>query len=316
MKIFEGPRIPEPNSIVEKRPERIKSEVRLSFFRHGEKDGDQLTRAGRLDAAKGAGSNFRLEEIRGIDNKPSFAVTSPKKRAGEAAILAMEGEGLTEEEILGYENLEQLANDTNEKAGLKYGSKLAVDQRLDFRMTGEAMEGVKKAQKEGRMLKWIVEESDQVIAGGNLETDWGYSRMAANFAELIKKYLQTAKNFDTLVEKKKENGEEIFPVLERYLGSHTPSVDSFLVKLITIAKGEETASKFIDLNPNGIRELEGFQVEIKNFVDQNEPQIKISYRPRDNNKDFQFETMITPEILEQIIEEGGGEMDWRGKIKK
>jgi hypothetical protein len=321
MKTFEGLRIPESklDSVVEKEPKKINSEVRLSFFRHGEKDGDKLTPAGRLDAAKGTGSNFRSKEIEGIDNKPGFAVASPRKRAGEAAILAMEGVDLTEDEILKYENLVQLTNNINEKAGLKYGSKFVVDQRLDFRMTddSELLKGIIKSQKEGKMLKWFVEESDQVFAGEkNQEENWGYSRMAANFAELIKKYFRTAKNFDTLVKKKKENEEEIFPVLERYIGSHTPNIDSFLVKLITKVKGEEIARKFVDLNSNGIKELEGFKVEIKSFTDQSEPQIKITYKSRDNNKDFQFETEITPEILEEIIEEGGGEIGWKGQSSK
>ena len=70
-----------------------------------------------MDAAKGTGSNFRSKEIEGIDNA-WFAVASPRKRAGEAAILAMEGVDLTEDEILEYENLAQLTNNINEKLDL------------------------------------------------------------------------------------------------------------------------------------------------------------------------------------------------------
>jgi hypothetical protein len=98
--------------------------------------------------------------------------------------------------------------------------------------------------------------------------------MAANFADLIKKHTEASINFDKVVRQKEVNDESILPFMERHFGSHVPSIDSFLVKLIEKTKGETEVKKFLDCNPNGIKELSGFQVEITNFDREDKPEIR------------------------------------------
>ncbi len=286
----------------------------LNFFRHGEKDGDKLTQKGRMDAAIGEGKKFRNNSTEGVVNKPAVAVGGPFKRSQEASILSMQGGELSTDEISGYSTLDDIKTKVNEDAGLELGSKSRVDARLDFRMTGEAFEQLKKALGEKRMLEWIVNESDNAVAGQDPEKDWGYSRMAANFAELIQRYTKAATNFDRLVKSKDEKEENFTHLMERYFGSHSPSVDSFLVKLIQKTKGEDVAQQFVQLNRGGIKELEGFQVEI--VQKNNEPVVKVTYKPQEKSQtEFSFSEEVKPEVLEEIIAEGGGHMDFKGRFK-
>lgn len=308
--------VPEREITMEKEP-RLHSKVVLNFFRHAEKDGDKLTQAGRIDAAKGQGGNIRHELLSGVKNKPSVAIGGPFKRSREVALLVMEGGDMADDDITGYETVEELEAKINEKAGVKYGSKLMVDKRLNFQMTGDAFEEIKKAVGDGRLLEWVVNDSDREVAGKDPEIDWGFSRMAANFADLIKKYIKVSNNFDRIVDRKEKAGEEAVPYLERMIGSHSPSVDSFLVKIIEKVKGQEEASRFVELNKNGIGALDGFRVEIDQLVGSQEPSVRIIYSPSvKTGQEFKFNEEVGMNVLEEILKEGGGHMDSRGKLGK
>jgi len=294
-----------PEKGVEYTPERerFRSKIFLAFFRHSIKGApplELLTPEGRK-LAKEKAKEYHPVEISVDEIKQAVAFGSPRIRAKETAGFVLGGE---KEEITGEENLKELEEKLSK--GLKYGSKIGVDKRLDFYLDEETLLGKKEmeAYKRGELLKLIVEESDRLAKESGDEVSLTYSRMAAQVAEIVKKYIRAEKRWDELVQSKGYQ-----PVLERYLGSHQGILESFLAKVIEKTRGIGERDKFVQVLGNkGFDFVEGFKVEIINPVggDPEKPEIVISYqkRDKDNNIIFDLSERIDEELIEEIIREG------------
>jgi len=289
--------------IMEKQPtienfEKPKVKIELHFFRHDEKESDKtksdteirLTESGRKHAKSLSDSETSMSQ--------SVAFGSPRKRTQETSGLQMAG---FQEEITGEESLEELKDKLNKNLG--YGSKVNADRRLDFVLPSEGQyleEGV-KAFKEGKLLEWLVNESDKRYEELEVEEGYfSYSNQARQIARVVEKYIKTLPRWKQLVEDPEKDYE---PELERFLGTHQTVGECFLAKVIEITKGVEERDKFVGvLNGGGFDYSEGFEVNVQES-DNPEPQIHIRYKKEseDLEKSFEFDEIIGKEVIDQIL---------------
>jgi len=252
--------------------EEISSRIDLRFFRHDEKESDktkhdndiELTPKGRMHAKEQAGVG---------DISHSVAFGSPRKRAQETAGFVMAGnvEGVT-----GEENFKDLEAKINE--GIGYGSKINVDERLNFRLEEDTPYGkaAYEAYNGKTLMSFLIEKSDAMAEEyGDTKNDT-YSRQAAGIAEIVLKYVGIAPRFDQLAHEKNDEGE---PVMRRFFGTHQSVAESFLLKIVEATQGTQDAVELARSLGNGSGFSEGFEAEVVTREGQVEPELVI-HAPR------------------------------------
>jgi hypothetical protein len=278
--------------------EKSKAKIVLHFFRHDEKESDKsktdeeirLTSAGREHAISLSNPETNLEQ--------SLAFGSPRKRTQETAGLVMAGH---QDDITGEETLEELKEKLNKDLG--YGSKLHTDSRLDFKLneSGEYLEEGLLAFKEGRFLKWLVEESDEKFIQYGMEKDYfSYSNQARQIALVIEKYLGILPRWSELVSDPSKKYE---PELERFLGTHQSISECFLAKVIELTRGEEERDRFVKaLGNQGFNYAEGFEVDIEESQN-GEPEIHIKYKKESESPEetYEIDEVLSSETLSTIL---------------
>lgn len=282
-----------------KSPEEKKysSKIKLHFFRHGEREpatgGDaesELTSEGKEQALQKSKGETNIEQ--------SLAFGSLRKRAQQTAGLVMAGRNET---ITGHESFDELKNKLESE--LKIGKKIAIEERLDYQedVSTDYYKFIKEHIENGDILKFLVEESDELAKKFNDEKTITYSRSARQIAEIIKKYLTIAPRWEELVSDKSKNYSD---ALERFMGTHQTIPESFLAKIIEKTSGVEERSKFIEILGNkGFDYVEGFDLEILNT--KTGPQIHIIYKnERNKEKPFIFNQNISADLIDEIIKEG------------
>jgi len=288
---------------IESVPE-FSSKIDLRFFRHDKKESTKtkedkdilLAPEGRLHAKERASLT---------DLGQAIAFSSPRKRTAETAGFVMAGKA---GEITGTETLEELKAKIHE--GIKHGSKLREDERLDFMLDEKTPYGdaATKAFGEGRFLKFLVEESDRLAEENNDTENSTYSSMARSVAEIVKKYIGIAPRWDELVnnEDKRANPFKKYDkVLHRLFATHQTIQESFLAKTIELTKGPEERDRFVAaLDNQGVGFSEGFHLEIITESSQTEPTIHITYKKEGatEEKSFDFDETISAEVLEEIAQ--------------
>lgn len=288
------------------------SKIELIFMRHDEKESDEITawwkRMMGIKGKKKSDEEVRLtpegkmhakEKAEQDDIGQSMAFGSPRKRTQETAGLVMSGQS---EEITGTETLEELKEKLDKDLSLKSGSKIRVDDRLNFEVDFTSNYGKKaiEAAKSGKYLKFLVEESDYLAKKEKDDKSSTYIKQAQGIASIIQKYYGIAPHFNELVKDKDKNYED---AMKRFLGSHQGVSESFLAKLIEKTKGKEERDKFVQvLNNQGFDYAEGFDVEIKN-KELGEPTIHISYKKENEEKTiFEYDEDIDKDVLLKIVE--------------
>lgn len=275
--------------------EKFSSQIRLRFFRHSEKE---AKKEGQTDeeirlSAEGKKLSARKADIKDISQAVAFG--SPRKRAQETAGLVMAGKL---DEITGEESLEELRAKVDND--LKVGSKIAMDKRLDFTLDSKSEYGKKVhgAFAEKKLLKFLIEESDQLAKELKVEGQTTYSGSARDIAQIIKKYLKIAPRWDSLVRDKER---EYDPTLDRLMGSHQSVPDCFLAKVIEKTKGVSERDKFVQALGNaGFDYVEGYEVNITT-EDEKEPKVHIGYKKEKNGEAiFEFDEDISPELISDI----------------
>jgi len=279
------------------------SRIRLWMGRHDDKEklppsGDKnddydirLTPGGR----KHAKEQSPLTEIEDVQQSVSFG--SGRVRARETAALHMVGK---QPEITGDENFEELEAKINES--LKVGTKLGIDDRLDFYIDLNSEYGQKalKPFKEGRFFDFIINESDKLANELGDKQSTTYSRSAKNGAEIVAKYLKIAKPLDKLVNDKEK---DYAPDLNRFFASHQAGTpESFLAKVIEETKGVEERDKFVkSLDNKGFDFSEGFYIDIITDF-QGNTTLHITYKKeKDGEKNFEFDENVPINIIDSIL---------------
>lgn len=275
----------------------IHSTVTLNMFRHDEKDGDKLTPAGRQHVIEEAMKRF------GADNPHSVAFGSPQKRSQETALLAMSGKNLDTELVTNYTSVAELEQAVNEETGIEqrgYGSKLGIRDNLNFKFEGPIMDQIKQAMKDKRYFEWLATEADTSIKPGD-EKNWNLNRQAGNIAAEILKYVQVGKNFDKLVEQKPEVGDK----LDRFLGSHSGVLESFLARVVEKTHGQAEREKFVKVIPDAFDYFEGFTAEIITKNAGEEPTVHIKYEKKgpDNKVIYKIDEDVPLATIQEIMDE-------------
>ncbi|MBI2476104.1 MAG: histidine phosphatase family protein [Candidatus Taylorbacteria bacterium] len=292
MEHLETPASPEANE---------KARVLLHFFRHGEQFKDptksdpeyELSPTGREQGMK------KAKAVNGKTNlRQTMAFGSPRKRAQQTASFAMAGEAL--DTIVGDESLSELKAKLNKD--IPYGSKVMGDPRLDFFMdknTPFGKEAFDAFAAKKQYLKFLAEDSDRLAGELRDKNGSTYSRQARGVAEILKKYLTVANQWDKLV----KDGKYTDSKLERFLGSHGGVTESFLLKVIEKTKGVAERDKLIALMPNGFDYTEGFDITITNQGESKEPVLHISYKKvneKDPKLNFEFDEDVPLAVIQDI----------------
>lgn len=273
------------------------SKIELIFMRHDEKENDKtksdeevrLTAVGKMHAKNKAEQD---------DIGQSMAFGSSRKRTQETAGLVMSGKS---EEITGMETLEKLKEKLDKDLSLKSGSKIRVDDRLNFEADFTSGYGKKalEAFKNRKYLKFLVEESDQLAKEENDDKSSTYTKQAQAIASIIQKYYNIAPRFNELVQDEDKNYED---TMKRFFGSHQGVLESFLAKVIEKTKGIEERNKLVEvLNNQGFDYAEGFEVDIKN-KESDDPIIHLSYKKEKEGKNiFEFNEDLPKEIIDNLV---------------
>lgn len=284
------------------------SRVILHIFRHGEKgpkpeggtDYDvRLSKEGRQKSRERYRPGTNLEQ--------SIAYGSPRDRAQETAGLAMSGSSA--------ESLEELQEELD--ADLKYGSKIGRDPRLNanFEPKSPYTDEFESAYKKGQVVKFLVEDSDKVAQEVNDKESFTYHRGAKQFAGILQKFIRVANQWDFLQESSRwdeklvQNPGKRYedPTLERFLGSHSPIVESFLAAAIEVTRGKEERDRFVEKATSGgkgFNLLEGFGVEIQSQTGA-EPTIHIHYiKEKDGEAIYEFDENLIQEDINRMANLG------------
>ena len=184
---------------------------------------------------------------------------------------------------------------------LKSGSKIRVDERLNFEADFTSGYGKKtlEAVKNGKYLKFLMEDSDRLAKEENDDKSSTYAKQAQAIASIIKKYYGIAPRFNELAQDKDKNYED---TMKRFLGSHQGVLESFLAKIIEKTKGIEERNKLVEvLNNQGFDYAEGFEVDIKN-KESGDPIIHLSYKKEKEGKTiFEFDEDLPKEIIDSLV---------------
>ncbi|MBU4370233.1 hypothetical protein KKG58_05825 [Patescibacteria group bacterium] len=289
-----------------KEKENFDSKIFLSFFRHGEKPSKMAEGAGvgiipesRKECIKNA-PDFGPENRKDIEQSIGFGASS--LRTLETAGFIMGG---IKDEITGEENLEELKKKLDKEINI--GTKLSNEKLLSFAFSkdSEVDQSLIQAAKKGDWLKFIVEKSDNMAQELKDKKAITYTRISAQVAKLILKYVNVEKKWDELV---KDKEKEYNPTLERYF-SAPAAITAFLAKIIEKVKGEEERSKFEEFLKEGyFGYLDGFSVEIINPTngDCNSPHIIVKYHKEDKEtgNTYNFQEEINKDLLEELIDNG------------
>ncbi len=271
----------------------IQPTIRLEIFRHdqpapaapGEKDEQRrLTPQGREHA----------QQV-GKEKKPlvsmGLAYASPRDRAQETAYRQL----LANESFTGAEASLDDLKAAVEKA-LPFGNKLIVSENLNYQVSHnpEFAKAWGVAYNEGRLLAFLLEQSDAVARENNDLADYSYSRSAANVAEIVKKYVGIEPVWQR-VYGQNEQKYQANTEMQRFLGTHQSIGETFLLKVIEKTQGRDAALKFIEQlpNKNGFDVSEGFSVNIAPSADE----VKVTITYGSTSWD------LTREVLDEIVQD-------------
>ncbi|MCU0679905.1 MAG: hypothetical protein MUF50_01200 [Planctomycetes bacterium] len=280
--------------------------IRLEFFRHDDKEktpreSDNLVRlsdSGRVHASE-IGKNK--------DGHPEMGLVygTSRERTLETAHRQM----LANEEIEPEDSLEDIRKKIDEQ--IKFGKKEIVDDRLNFDWGGTKKFneiGYEHFLKLKDALRFLVDESDDLAKECKDETSTSYTRTAANFAEVVEKYMNILPRWKQVVEEdknkekdakekkdQKKGYEKFGNEMQRFCGSHAGTVENFLMKIIEKIDGKEAVYDFINSreDKNCFNFSEGYSVIIKEKKGQVVGELKYQ------NKTWP----ITKELLDDIMKE-------------
>ena len=279
--------------------ETFSSKIELKFFRHDEKESDK-TKTDEKIRLTPAGREHAMEQADLGDISQAVAFASPRERTQETAGFQMAGALDT---ITGDESLEELKEKIDgSRNGADYGTKMMVDPRLNFNLDNPN-EYVKKAEEafaQGRLLKFLVEESDALAEELGDTEHSTYTRQAAAVAEIIAKYLLIAPRFEALVHAPDKSYED---TMQRFFGTHQSIGEAFLAKVIEKTEGVERRDQFVaTLKNKGFGFSEGFKVDIVTPAHGKKPKIQVAYSHEGNSPEerFAFDKEIPAGLLEEI----------------
>lgn len=237
--------------------EKFEPKIVLHFFRHAEERREEgmkdievpLSEKGKELAFEKGGELQPQKEV-------SLGSAAPKRRTVE-----------TVKRVIGYPEITSEMSLADVEAmfqkHLKIGKKVTIDERLCLRRVGELEQRALQALQEGRVLDFIVLESDQLAKEIRDKESLTYSKMAANIAEIVQEYSKIFDVWEKINKQYPEKYKDYHYQLERYFCSHQTVLGSFIAKVIEKLEGHEGRNDFLILvGDKGLERLEGFKIEI------------------------------------------------------
>ncbi len=292
---------------VENEPKITSSEV-LHLNRHNEKGDKAKGEDPEALSATGIANAFKRGRERDDVSENAIAFGSevgPKgnERALHTALMDLAG-ALDIEGVTGEEPLQELQQKINEHDGRTIGSRGTIDKRLGFTLNDqEYRKGVLDAMKEGKMLQYIIQESDAMVLRKNDLEDYSYTRSSGKVAEVVKKYVDASARWDELAnDPEKDYGK----VLERFIGSHAGIVDTFLLRLIEKLRGPEERDRLVKALDGGVgfKPGEGFEIHIDTLKGQNAPRIRVQFERKGKDGEsvaYSLDEEVPVEVLDELI---------------
>ncbi|MEI6494727.1 MAG: hypothetical protein WCO03_01560 [bacterium] len=286
----------------------------LEFFRHDEK-GKSVD--GQPDQAvtltpKGKEHAKTTAKLSPEEASRAIAYGSPRVRAQETSALHMAGKKLKGTESLDEmktslrREAKSIATDPNKKRSQIFGT-----SKLDFDVDEKSLFGREEiaAFSEGRLLRYLVKDSDRRAEELGDTKNITYSRTAAQVAEVVGKFINVTKRRSSLLKGDRKN--KVDNVINRFLGSHQTVTETFLAKVIEKTRGVGERDKFVDsLGGKGFDFSEGFGVKI--IAGENgEPtvEVKFEHPKTDKTEQYSFTGRVNADIIKDIIKEGQESVD-------
>ena len=274
-------RIPTPEG------QRAKPLVRLHIMRHAEKAGpnEAPETEDRQMPLTLKGKEQALKVGKEKDMSRPLASGGPRLRARETALFAAAAHNPN---VKGTETFDELLQ-TLDEDGLPYESRSWTNKHLDFPFKKGTTyhQMLDDAYEKGIYLKTLVKLDDEAKATGERGGST-YALQARNIAQIIERYTRIA----TKIKEREDTKEP----LERFLGTHGATGESFLLEVLLRTKGKEERDKFLESYPNGFDYAEGFDAEILS-----NGTIHLSLPEKEGKRGF--DVVISSQIVGDIVRE-------------
>ena len=176
--------------------------------------------------------------------------------------------------------------------------KLRNNEALDFNIDESGDYGVRfyKEYKEGRLMSFLINESDLFAQEKGDMNSSTYSRMAANIAGIIYKNFEVASRGASILEKSTnvENKKNDF---ERIFVTHATIQESFLLKVVEKVKGTAERDTLLSLiGEDGFGYTEGFDVTLSK--ENGQEKIRVVYK----KGDYIFDEIVPVSTIKEIAQ--------------
>lgn len=272
------------------------SRIKLYIMRHAEKEGwNEIDQVDSKIPLTPEGRQASIARARELNMNQGMVIAGDRDRTQETGLYVYAGKN---EDITGKETLDELRAKVD--SGLKYGSRMLVDERLNlaFKKGTPEHEDLQEAADRGRYLKRIIEKHDALVEHKERDDDNStYAVHAKNVAKVIQKYVSIAPRWNDLANDPKK---EYADTLERVIVSHGGKGESFLAEVIDRLKGREERDRFVQAIPNGFDFLGQFDVAIDTMQD-GTMRLHVHVDIQDEENPYTFSEDIPVSMLEDII---------------
>lgn len=287
--------------------------IRLEIFRHDDKGSntnadpdDSVDRVIPLSA--GGRSHSRLV---GQEKNPQPEVGLVYGSSRDRTIESAERQLFSQEEAIS-DDLSLAEMNALIEGSLAKGKKYRSSPLLDFDFSGsEKFREIKDEHFRDKkdLLVWYLEDSDALVEAERDLISTSYSRLAANVAELVTKYVSAYSRWQKIVESNPDKYVKFNNELQRFMGTHQGVGEAFLMKAIEKTQGKEAVYSFIDslASKNGFAFGEGYSVVIgEEKLENGENSKSVIINQADRR------LVLTEEVLADII----ADRDYLDKLTK
>jgi hypothetical protein len=278
--------------------EKYNPKIRLEFFRHDEKgkantSGDRTADEYVRLTDQGRAHSTEIGKTKNPHPEVAVAFGSPRERSVETSMRQMLA---NEDSITPETSLEEIRAMVNRQLKVGKKDKAITELNFDLDSNKQFHDIVFQHYLESKdALAFLYHDSDNLVKQLNDTTSTSYSRAAARFGEIVKKYLGILPRWKEIT---KENPERYISAnnqMERYFGSHALTVELFLMKVMEKSQGPQAVEEFIKgPKKNGFSYSEGYTVTIEDAPAG--PKVSVVY----NGKTYE----LSLSQLEEIINEG------------
>lgn len=265
----------------QQKPEKVNPKVILHFLRHSIKE-EGTGKDDKDISLSGEGRELAARKYENpLDMRYAHVEASPRMRTQETAATTATKDAKARPEDLGV-------------------GKMRIREALDYNLDETEGYGKRLYEKdaEGKLLSFLLHESDAAVRASGDTTSSTYSRMAANIAGIIYRNYQTASRGASMFERS-EHSQSEHNDFERILATHGAIQECFLLKAVEKVKGIAAHDALLAvIGEKGFDFTEGFDVTLSK--ENGMRQIRITYK----RGEYVLNEIVPVSVIEEIIEEG------------